>query len=211
MAYAWRVIDKGYTKLKAELLKLEGRSTVYVGVQGAAANEIHEEEKNVSETSLEPTGRTLGFRAIATKLRRGKPVSTVIEPIREDVLVTKMSKKMGAHRKVTNAQVATWMEYGTPTIPSRPAFRMTIEQNAVKYYKFIKSGLVAVVERRLKDTHLLLSLLGERAVADVRLTIRKGVPPPLSADRIKRKKSSKPLIDTGQLINSITYEVESRP
>jgi len=38
-------------------------------------------------------------------------------------------------------------------------------------------------------------------------TINRGIEPNLNAKTIKRKKSSKPLIDTGRLKGSITHEV----
>ena len=54
----------------------------------------------------------------------------------------------------------------------------------------------------------LLNTLGAKAAADVKNTIRQGIPPPNSPETIRRKGSSRPLIDTGQLINAITWIVE---
>ena len=52
-----------------------------------------------------------------------------------------------------------------------------------------------------------LGALGEEAKNISKVAITEGITPALKSATIKRKKSSKPLIDTGQLLNSITYEV----
>jgi len=56
----------------------------------------------------------------------------------------------------------------------------------------------------------LLRLVGAFLEGKVKLTIQQGRPewPPLKPETIKRKGSSKPLIDTGKLMNSITHKVE---
>ncbi|WP_252715295.1 hypothetical protein [Acinetobacter junii] len=50
-------------------------------------------------------------------------------------------------------------------------------------------------------------ILGMQAAADVQMYMVNGKFAPLKAKTIKRKGSSKPLIDTGQLRQSITYKV----
>ena len=52
-----------------------------------------------------------------------------------------------------------------------------------------------------------LGLLGARMSADMKMTIKNRIPPPLQPETIRRKGSDVPLIDTGQLINSITWAV----
>lgn len=41
--------------------------------------------------------------------------------------------------------------------------------------------------------------------------IQAGIPPPLQPETIRRKRSSKPLIDTGQMLASITHRIEAKP
>lgn len=53
-----------------------------------------------------------------------------------------------------------------------------------------------------------LELLGTYVVGLIKSRIARGIPPANKPSTIRRKGSSKPLIDTGQLRNSITYKVD---
>jgi hypothetical protein len=57
---------------------------------------------------------------------------------------------------------------------------------------------------------LSLKRLGQFGVDGVRQRITDIQSPPLKEKTIKRKKSSKPLIDSGQLRGSINYDIEHR-
>ena len=52
-----------------------------------------------------------------------------------------------------------------------------------------------------------LGLLGTWAVAAIQAKIRTNIPPELKQATIDRKHSDLALVDTGQLLNSLTYEV----
>lgn len=52
-----------------------------------------------------------------------------------------------------------------------------------------------------------LEQLGARSVGEIQTRMANGIQPPLSSATIERKGSTVPLIDTGQLRSSITYEV----
>jgi hypothetical protein len=54
-----------------------------------------------------------------------------------------------------------------------------------------------------------MKLIGMRVVGDIQDRISDGIPPPNSPITIARKGSSKPLIDSGQLRQSISFEVRS--
>ena len=55
--------------------------------------------------------------------------------------------------------------------------------------------------------HQALTKLGLAVASDIKTTIVRGIRPPLKKRTSKRKKSKKPLIDTGNLKGSITHEV----
>ena len=66
------------------------------------------------------------------------------------------------------------------------------------------------------DVRRALGILGAKAQADIQARIRAGIAPPLAASTLRRKLAltrkgakgePKPLIDTGQLVASITYRV----
>ena len=110
----------------------------------------------------------------------------------------------------SNAEIGTWQEYGTEDghIPERSFLRATMDENARIYGRLAKALYGRVLVGAL-SVRTALDLFGLRVVADVKRRIQRGIPPLLSLVTIARKKSSKPLIDTGQLINSITHEVRS--
>ena len=107
---------------------------------------------------------------------------------------------------MTLAELMLIHEYGTSTIPARApiaktilARRRDIAELQVRMCKRILAGQLTA--RRG------LELMGVQIVAWIKETIVAGLEPPNAPATIARKKSSKPLIDHGQLLNSIHYEV----
>lgn len=100
-------------------------------------------------------------------------------------------------------------EYGSSKrhIPKRPFLKPALTINQDKYRRFLLSNITAVVLRR-KTMHEVWQLLGGAAKADVQKYMIEGNFTGLKRETIKRKGSSKPLIDTGQLRQSITYKVK---
>lgn len=101
--------------------------------------------------------------------------------------------------------------YGSITqgIPARPFLVPALQDNQAKYIKYLKSQTVPLLFGRTTQAKV-LGLLGEMAAADVKKYFTSGKFAPLSASTIKQKGSSRPLIDTGQLRQSITYSIERR-
>ncbi len=142
--------------------------------------------------------RDLGWKALRKQLER-EPHHVVIGVQGDD-----------ANREgegIDNVGLATVHEFGTGSVPERSFLRSTMTKNEKKYAALAARVAKGLVESRF-DLVDGLSLLGEAVVSDVKGRIEKnqlGVP--LSERTIKRKGSSTPLIDTGQLKNSITYQV----
>ena len=115
------------------------------------------------------------------------------------------AEQYGDEKDVTVADVAVFNEYGTGRIPARPFMRETIEQTnnwaaeSAKVHNAVIDGI---------DPYVAAELLGEKAASDVQDTIYEGDFVPNSPATIKKKGSSKPLIDTTQLVGSITHVVE---
>ena len=121
------------------------------------------------------------------------------------------------HSHMTVAQIATVHEFGkvihqprmrrTIVIPERSFLRKTLDQ----YQEAIARRQVLLTQGYLLgkfDLKPALELLGQYVVGLVKQRIANGIAPPNSPYTIANKGSSKPLIDTGQLRNSITYKVE---
>lgn len=106
------------------------------------------------------------------------------------------------------ALVAAVHEFGSPElgIPERPFLRTSIRENQAKYVRLNKINLVKILRGGM-DANQALNMLGMMAKGDVQTKIRDGEFQALKPATIARKGSSKPLIDSGQMRQSVSYEV----
>ncbi|CAI3933441.1 phage virion morphogenesis protein [Commensalibacter communis] len=104
------------------------------------------------------------------------------------------------------ADVAYWNEVGTPNIPARPTFSVV----PFKYGDNWGQQLEAILKSSGWKIEQSLEAFGNIVAGQVKLEINNLLDPPLSPYTIKKKGSSKPLIDTGLLINSVVYQVEKK-
>lgn len=106
------------------------------------------------------------------------------------------------------AMIAAVHEFGSPSqgIPERPFLRVAIQRNRQKYVRLNRINLVKML-RGQATVDQALGQLGEMAKGDVQTEIRSGVFTPLKEATKKRKGSSRPLIDTGQMVQSIAWEL----
>lgn len=113
-----------------------------------------------------------------------------------------------AESKLTNAELGAVLEHGTTDghIPARPFLRGTVDARESRYRKLLRGAADAVASGRMPLAQA-LGLVGEVVVGDVKQAIADGVPPPNAESTVIAKGSGKPLIDQGQLRNSITYDV----
>lgn len=116
--------------------------------------------------------------------------------------------KDGRGDEFGNVEIGAVHEFGSPSqgIPERSFIRSTVENNATTYRSLAKVLAIRVIEGRLTRRKA-LGIFGLRVAADIKRTIQAGIDPPLKDATIERKRSSKQLIDTGQLLGSITHEV----
>lgn len=100
--------------------------------------------------------------------------------------------------------VAATNEFGNPANnqPPRPFFRNAIAEHEGEW----QEAMATLIENS-GDTRGALSLLGEIIVDDIKESIRTLDSPPLSPVTIARKGFDKPLIDTSNMLNSVSYEV----
>lgn len=115
----------------------------------------------------------------------------------------------GVHRnsQLTVAQIAAIHEFGLPPrIPERSMIRATYEQNSARYAEAVRKIGIGISFART-DLRRGLDLLGSMIKGDIQRRIAAGVPPPNAPSTIKRKGSSTPLIDTGQMRAALDHEV----
>jgi hypothetical protein len=113
----------------------------------------------------------------------------------------------GKAQPVTVVMVAEWMEFGVPgRIPARSFIRAWFDENKPECQVQIAKALRAVTRGAITKERA-LALLGERFAAGMKARVAQGIPPENAPSTVARKGSSVPLIDTGQLRSSITFQV----
>ena len=114
------------------------------------------------------------------------------------------------------AQVASEQEFGTNKIPARPFMRPARNKNFNKWTNILKYNL--------QTTHNVSQSLDALAMVvegDIRQAIVDVTEPPLSPITIQRRKAryrtqkftasiTKPLIDTGLMITSVSHKTEAK-
>ena len=114
---------------------------------------------------------------------------------------TELQKK--ADRKKLNIRVPNPMH-----IPPRPFFETAWNNNKDKYENKIKNYITGLSNKSVKMTpDIFFNALGADVKKDVQDSIKNGVWIPNAPWVIRIKESSKPLIDTGQLWQSVSWEV----
>jgi hypothetical protein len=101
---------------------------------------------------------------------------------------------------------AIWNEFGTRRIPERPFFRNAMRKNRKKYVSLMAARAKQIVEQK-ETVSRAINQLGVMAVGDVQYEIVALRHPPNAPSTIKAKGSSNPLIDTGEMRQSVTYQV----
>jgi hypothetical protein len=109
---------------------------------------------------------------------------------------------------LTLAELAHIHEYGTEDgrIPERAPLRRAMMKHADGIKRLYERLTFNVLTGKL-TAEAACNLLGVQVSAWIRETITAGLTPGNAASTIARKGSSKPLVDHGQLVNAVTYEI----
>lgn len=102
---------------------------------------------------------------------------------------------------------AFYNEYGTGRIPERSFIRAAFDENRADIDTTIGRLWNGVMQGTINATRA-ASILGQRHEDQVKTKVRNGPFTPNAQRTIDAKGSSKPLIDTGEMVNSIRYEVD---
>ena len=100
------------------------------------------------------------------------------------------------------AMVAFWNEYGTKTSPVRAFFRTTVSDQ--------KKNWVLSVQNLMKmhdDPKKVMGLIGEHMRGQIVQSINTWTDPKNSDYTVRMKGFQKPLVWSGQMMRSISYEV----
>lgn len=107
---------------------------------------------------------------------------------------------------LTVAEIGAFHEFGTKRIPRRAFIRGWYDEKQAEAKAAIGAMAESVV-RGKRTADEAANILGQAFVGGIQKRISGGIPPALAASTIKQKKSSVPLVDTGQLRTSITYQI----
>jgi hypothetical protein len=104
------------------------------------------------------------------------------------------------------AEYATANEYGTENIPSRPFMRAAFDENVDAIQKDMAN--VTNMAKRGGSVVQGLKMVGEKHQQRIQRTIKgRDFLPRLADSTVKAKGSTKTLIDSGAMVNSIRYVV----
>lgn len=124
---------------------------------------------------------------------------------------TKYQYKKGREQDpgVSVAEYAAKNEFGTKTIPQRSFIRTAFDENIDRIESVTAKQYGEVIDgkKTLKDA---LGIIGQVVIGLIQRKIRAIIFPPNSRETIARKGSSKPLIDFGQMMKSVTYAIRTR-
>lgn len=114
-----------------------------------------------------------------------------------------------SHGSLNNASLGAVHEFGTRRVPERSFLRATVDEQRTQ----VETQLARVVREfyGTQDRARLTRGLGRvaaKVTADVKKKIVGSIPPPNAPATVARKGSSTPLVDTGQLVNTISWDVQ---
>lgn len=110
-------------------------------------------------------------------------------------------------RMLSIVEVAAVQEFGIG-VPARSFIRETFDLHRSKYERQLRELAGKILDRSM-TVERALGIMGAQIASDMKARIVEGRPPftPNAPSTIDAKGSSRPLVDTAQLLNSITWQV----
>lgn len=144
------------------------------------------------------------------RVTKGEGIENVLKNSENVSLKVGFLKGLGEHPNSMEGQtiieIAFWNEYGTENIPARPFMRSTLNDEIDSYRKLLEVMLSRILRFESKPKQE-IKKLGALVTSDIKQKIT-SLSDPANTERTKQQKgSSNPLIDSGTLRNSVTWEV----
>ena len=111
-------------------------------------------------------------------------------------------------RGVDMAQIAMFNELGTSIAPARPFLRHTVDENLADIKAFGGEKIQDIAEGGTAEG--VLKQLGVYGKGLVQEQIKNGTFKPNAPSTVRRKKSDKPLIDTGKMRQSVNFVIKKK-
>ena len=145
------------------------------------------------------TDRDLGLKAFIRQLEEAKVCEVAIGVL-----------EGSANREgLSIAEYAACNEYGTDSIPERSFMRSAFDENR-HGISVVMGQQFAKVKRGEKSVRSSLEHLGMYHQKHIKEKIGSNIQPPNHPETIRRKKSSRTLIDNGDMLNSVHYVVRGK-
>lgn len=137
------------------------------------------------------TDRDLGFKKTMRKIRR----------------LEKRKVRIGWSKPAIATRAAI-NELGAPVanIPARPFIRPAIDAGSSTMERALQTGVDMIFEG--KSVHFAAEKMGEAIKAEIQANIDKGVPPPNKQSTVDKKGFDHPLVDSGDMRDTIEVKVE---
>lgn len=104
--------------------------------------------------------------------------------------------------------VAVWNELGTINMPSRPFLRKSVDENEAKINHFLQSKQRDLV-RGVPEEQILKEIgIFQKDLIQEKIT--EGSFAPNAESTIRKKGSSKPLMDSGRMRQSVNYVIQKK-
>lgn len=147
-----------------------------------------------------------GWEAIQKEVESFKKASVLIGFQEGEVTKKEVKGQREKEGGLGMPEIAAQNEFGTKLIPARPFMRTSFDENISKINRLINLQYQQVQDGK-KNADQALTAIGVVMVGLVQQKIRSIVSPPNSPRTIEIKGSSKPLIDFGQMIQSVREKV----
>lgn len=147
------------------------------------------------------TDRDLGWKAIKREVERAQ---------RREVAVGILQGSNDSEG-ASIAEYATYNEFGTEDVPSRPFMAMSFDENVAAINSDFQRQSKRLVTGEVTAEQA-LTIIGQKHVSRVQNTITgRNILPALAPSTIAAKKgSTKTLVDTGAMVNAVQIEVRGR-
>lgn len=152
--------------------------------------------------------------AVTVEIKGGTKYKAVLNRLAEMKLGVKAGLPAGATTTDGKSipEYAAYNEFGTSRIPSRPFMRTTAKEHGTKWVATVASQTQGNSQTPAAWKRA-MGLTGESMKADIQNTIQNGAwKPNAESTREAKKRKGKteydhPLMDTGQMLAAVTYEV----
>ena len=147
------------------------------------------------------TDRDLGWEAIKREVERAQ---------RREVAVGILQGSNDSEG-ASIAEYATYNEFGTQDVPSRPFMAMSFDENVAAINSDFQRQSKRLVAGEVTAEQA-LTIIGMKHAGRVQNTITgRNIPPALAPSTVAAKKgSTKTLVDTGAMVNAVQIEIRGR-